>query len=328
MRATRPARLVVGALALGLALGVPVVPLASAPGAEPATAAKAAKPKPKKYVEYVALGDSWTADVVLLNADGFPATGHAPVDCAQSHRNYPKLVAKALGVATFRDASCGSATTDDFARPQKDLPLGGTNPPQFDRLTKSTDLVTVGIGGNDAGIAAAGLDCLSLVPVESPVSDGGYGLPFGGCRAKYTRRGFDRLSEQIKAAEPELVRAFRQIHRLAPKARVLAVDYMSVVPDHACYPRVPALDADMAYIHAKFIELNAMVRRAARRGDAEFVNTYHATKGHDLCQGPRVRYAEVLGLSVNDVAVGVPAHPNSAGARAQAATVLRHLRSR
>jgi len=266
--------------------------------------------------------------VVILNGDGFPARNHAPIDCAQSHRNYPKLVAKALGVPTFRDASCGSATTDHFAGPQKDLPLGGTNPPQFDRLTKGTDLVTVGIGGNDAGIASAGLDCLSLLPVESPASDAGYGLPFGGCKVKYTRGGVDRLSRQIRASEPKLVRAFRRIHRIAPRARILAVDYMSVVPDHACYPRVPAIDADMAYIHAKFRELNAMVRRAAKRGGAEFVNTYHATKGHDLCKGPRVRYAEVLGLSVNDVAIGVPAHPNSAGARAQAAVVLRHLRSR
>ena len=48
-----------------------------------------------------------------------------------------------------------SATTDDFYSPQEDLPLGGTNPAQFDRLTPTTDLVTVGIGGNDAGIAGA-----------------------------------------------------------------------------------------------------------------------------------------------------------------------------
>jgi hypothetical protein len=325
----RPTRLLTIPVALGLALAVLAAPTAAAPAAETTAPQKvAAKPQPKRYVEYVALGDSWTADVVLVNTDGLPATTYAPIDCAQSHRNYPKLVAKAIGVATFRDASCGSATTDDFAHPQEDLPLGGTNPPQFDRLTKRTDLVSVGIGGNDAGIAAAGLDCLSLLPVETPISDAGYGLPFGGCKAKYTRGGVDRLSRQIKAAEPKLVRAFKRIHRLAPRARVLAVDYMSVIPDHACYPRVPALDVDMAYIHDKFIELNAMIRRAAKRGNAEFVNTYHATKGHDLCQGPRVRYAEVLGLSVNDLAIGVPAHPNAAGARGQAAAVLQHLRSR
>jgi lysophospholipase L1-like esterase len=322
-------RLAAPLAALGLAVAL-LAPTgtAAAPAAAPTVARTDGPTAEPRYREYVALGDSWTADVVLLNGDGIPATDHAPVDCAQSHRNYPKLVAKALGVPTFRDASCGSATTDDFAHPQRDLPLGGTNPPQFARLTETTDLVTVGIGGNDAGIAAAGLDCLGLLPVENPLSDGGYGLPFGGCRVKYTRGGFDRLSEQITAAEPKLVRAFRQIHRLAPRARVLAVDYMSVVPDHGCYPRVPATDRDMAYIHAKFRELNAMVRRAARRGGAEFVNTYDATTGHDLCQGPRVRYAEVFGPSVNDVALGVPAHPNSAGARAQAAAVLRHVRSR
>src|SRR5690349_14302 len=102
-----------------------------------AAPADAAKAKPKVYKEYVSLGDSWTADVVLLNAQGLPATEFAPIDCAQSKVNYPRLVAKALKIKTFRDASCGSATTKDFANPQTGLPIGGTNPPQFNRLTKT-----------------------------------------------------------------------------------------------------------------------------------------------------------------------------------------------
>ena len=97
------------------------------------------------------------------------------------------------------------------------------------------------------------------------------------------------------------------------------------MPDHGCYPTVPATDEDMAYIHDKFIELNAMVRSAAKAGDAEFVNTYTPTLGHDMCQLPTVRYAETFGPSVNDPAVGVPAHPNAAGARAQARVVLDYL---
>ena len=101
---------------------------------------------------------------------------------------------------------------------------------------------------------------------------------------------------------------------------------MDVIPDHGCYPRVPASDEDMAYIAAKFRQLNRMVRRAARRGGAEFVSTYRATpEGKDLCAGPTERWAEVYGASVNDLAVGVPAHPNAAGARGQAAAVLAHL---
>jgi lysophospholipase L1-like esterase len=295
--------------------------------ATPTEAAPLVNHKKDGYREYVALGDSWTADVVVLNGDGTPDDTYAPVDCAQSHHNYPKIVAATIGVATFRDASCGSATTDDFANPQTGLPAGGTNPPQFDRLTKKTDLVTVGIGGNDAGIASAGLDCLNAVPVDNRISDSGYGKPFGGCKAKYVKDGHDELSERIQASEPKLVAAFQAIHQISPKARILAIDYIGVVPDHGCYPTVPASDTDMQYIHDKFVELNAMVQRAAAAGGAEFVPTYDYGIGHDMCQLPTVRYAEVYGLSVNDPAVGVPAHPNAAGARAQAAAVLEYLRT-
>lgn len=306
----------VAACALGIGLGSPAGSAAPAP---------VERQQPNRYVEYVALGDSWTADVVILNGDGLPAVDHAPIDCAQSRTNYPRLVAAAIGAKRFRDASCGSATTEDFRHPQRGLPLGGTNAPQFDRLSRRTDLVTVGIGGNDAGISSGGLDCLNLIPVDNPISDTGPGLPLGGCKAKYTAGGVDRLSRQITQSEPKLVRAFRAIHRLAPKARILAVDYLAIVPDHGCYPRVPATDEDMAYIHAKFKELNAMVKRAATKGGAEFVNTFGPTRGHDLCQVPSERYGEVLGLSANSPAVGIPAHPNSAGARAQADVVLRYL---
>lgn len=313
-----------------LTLLAPVAPMTSA-ASDPAETAPAPKPR---YSEYVALGDSWTADVVILNADGLPATDNAPVDCAQSHRNYPRLVAKAIGARTFRDASCGSATTDHFTHPQTGLPTGGTNPPQFNRLTKTTDLVTVGIGGNDAGVAAAGIDCFNVLPVETPLEllpdlpiplIGGLLTPFGGCKNKYTKGGVDRLARSIKQSEPKVVRALKQIHRISPHARILLVDYMRVIPDHGCYPLVPATTKDMSYIKAKFDQLNAMLKRAARMGGAELVSTAKLTRGHHLCSGMKERYAEVLGLSVNDLAIGIPAHPNAAGARAQAASVLLYL---
>jgi lysophospholipase L1-like esterase len=313
-----------------MALIAPVVPTEAD---TPAPARTTPAPDPA-YPEYVALGDSWTADVVILNTDGLPDDDYAPIGCAQSHRNYPKLVAKAIGAKTFRDASCGSATTVDFTHPQTGLPVPGTNPPQFSRLTKNTDLVTVGIGGNDAGIASAGLDCFNILPVETPLEllpdppvplVGGFLTPFGGCKKKYTKGGVDKLARNIRRSEPKVVRALRQIHRISPHARILVVDYMRVIPDHGCFPLVPALDKDMRYIKTKFDQLNAMLERAAHKGGAELVSTAKLTKGHSLCSGARERYAETLGLSVNDLAIGVPAHPNSAGARAQAASVLQYL---
>ena len=150
---SRPRNLL-GTVALATFTAVALaVPLTAGPTAGAETAAAPIE-------EYVALGDSWSADVVLADTNGLPDSTHAPVDCAQSHTNYPKLLARELGITNFRDATCGSAKTDDFYAPQEDLPLGGTNPAQFDRLTATTDLVTVGIGGNDAGIAGAAMDCL------------------------------------------------------------------------------------------------------------------------------------------------------------------------
>ena len=321
------ARLTVLAV-LSFALMAAAVPLATAP-------ADAAP----RYREYVALGDSWSADVVIFDRFGLPDKTHAPTGCAQSHRNYPKLVAKALKVRTFRDATCGSATTPHFTKPQAGLPTGETNPPQFNRLTRRTDLVTVGIGGNDAGFSSAALGCINPLPfnlpglgaIESPISlplIGSY-VPLGGCKHRFVKNGRDLLAERIAASEIKLVRALREIHRRSPKARILMLDYLDAIPPKACWPLVPITPVDMAYLHATFKKLNAMVRRAAKKGGAEFVNTYADSHGHHVCTGPRTRYVEGLGvLSLNDVAIAVPAHPNSAGAASQYRSVMKVLRSR
>jgi len=322
----------------GLAGGAVVLallaPAGTAAGSEPAPGGTA-ESRPR-YQEYVALGDSWSADVVFLNQHGGPDTTHAPLDCFQSRVNYPKLVAEALDVEVFRDATCGSATTEHFPGPQE-LPMGGTNPPQLDRLTRDTDLVTVGIGGNDAGIAAAAMTCISVTPFGIPAPpvplpdllpliDESV-LPLGACKERFTAAGVDRLARQIRDAQPLVVRALRAIHRRSPHARVLLVNYLDAIPEQGCWPLVPITDADMAYLHTTFARLNAMLARAARRGDAELVDTHPVSQGHHVCSGPSNAYVEGLGLvSVNDVALGIPAHPNSAGARAQARAVLRAIR--
>ena len=175
---------------------------------------------------------------------------------------------------TFRDATCGSATTDDFYAPQTGLPTGETNPAQFDRLTPTTDLVTVGIGGNDAGFAGAATDCISPDPRGAH------------CKEKYTAGGVDQLEQRINASEPKLVAALQEIHRRSPNARVLMLDYLAGIPQTGCYPVVPVSDSDMAYLYATFQKLNAMVKRAAAAGGAEFVDTYTPSLGHHVCALP------------------------------------------
>lgn len=302
------------------ALAAAVVPLSLA-AALPAAAAP-------QYDEYVALGDSWTADVVILGLESQPTAEHAPLDCFQSNANYPKLVAAQLGVSKFRDASCGSATSDHFAAPQSGLPLGGTNPAQFDRLTPSTDLVTVGIGGNDAGLAGAVLSCANLLPSLTVLPGLTLPAPLGGsCKEAFTGNGFDQMTEQINAVEPKLVAALKGVHKRSPHADVFLVNYLAGIRGPGCYPYVQINNVDYQWLAAKLRELNAMLARAAAKGGAELIDTYRPTIGHDICQWPTTRYAEaILPLSLNGPAVAVPVHPNSAGARAQAQIVLKAIR--
>lgn len=278
------------------------------------------------YEEYVSLGDSWTADVVLLGVDGRPTSEFVPLDCFQATNNYPKQVAKGLGVERFTDASCGGATTVDFTQPQSGLPLGGTNPAQFDRLTPTTDLVTVGIGGNDAGLAGAVVQCLSVLPVPIP----GLGLPSplgASCKAAFTEGGVDRMSEAIEESEPKVVAALEGVHERSPDADVFLVNYLAGIRGPGCWPYVPMLDVDAVWISEKLQELNAMLVDAAEQADAKVIDTYTPTIGHDVCQLPHVRYAEALiPASVNGPALAVPFHPNSAGANAQSQIVLTAIR--
>ena len=265
-----------------------------------------------EYKEYVALGDSWSADVVIADSDGPPDTTYAPAGCAQSHRNYPKLLAKALEVPVFRDATCGSAKTDDFYAPQEGLPTGETNPAQFDRLTPTTDLVTVGIGGNDAGFSGAATDCLS------PLPEGAH------CKEKYTAGGEDQLARQIDESEPKLVRAIEAIHARSPQARILMVDYLAGHPGDRLLPggADEQLRHGLPLRHLPEAQRDGRARAAAA-GGAEFVDTYTPSIGHHVCSPPNYRYVEGLGIvSINGAAVAVPAHPNSAGAASQFRSTL------
>src|SRR5215207_7656466 len=91
-------------------------------------------------IRYVALGDSYSAAPGVLPPD--PA---APPQCLRSILNYPHVIASATG-AQLTDVTCGAADTGDYRNSQYDGVA-----PQLDALSKTTQLVTMTIGGNDGG---------------------------------------------------------------------------------------------------------------------------------------------------------------------------------
>ncbi|MEV0091763.1 SGNH/GDSL hydrolase family protein [Streptomyces sp. NPDC050738] len=306
-----------------LALAVAACALAAAP-------AHADPGRGPQYNEYVALGDSWSADVTPIGID----STYAPSGCAQSSWNYPKQVAKAIGVPSFKDATCGSATTVEMTKKQ-DVNIipglaWGTNDEQFKRLTPTTDLVTIGIGGNDIGLAGALKGCINLLPQLELVPGAHLPAPLGGgCKANWVKPdGTDEMSQRIAKVVPVLRDTFKAIKDRSPKARVLAVDYLAGAPlNHGCYPYLQVLDDDLQWIGAKLKELDGAVAQAAKEADVEFVDTYTGSIGHDVCQAPGVKYVEgIVPLSATPLGLAIPFHPNRLGADHQAAAVLEALK--
>ncbi len=254
---------------------------------------------------YVALGDSYTAAPLVPTQHG------SPVGCYRSTNNYPSLVARAYGIAQVRDVSCSSAETGHMKFPQP--VLGGANPPQFDSLGKDAKLVTVGIGGNDAGLVGAAIKCLQLGLLD----------PNGtSCRDFYAPGGNDSIEAKITATAPRIAAVLQTIHERSPDARVAIVGYPAVAPQGgSCHPLVPLSPDDLRYLDGMLVRINAMIRTQASLNDAEFVPTYADSIGHDVCTPPGTRWFE--GLLPTSLAY--PIHPNALGEASMARSVVKVL---
>lgn len=264
------------------------------------SAAPPAAPVPVPSGKYVALGDSYTS----APGTGRPAGG--PPGCARSDDNYPHLVAARLRPASFVDVSCSGATTADLARPQRTN--NGVNPPQLDAVTPDTTLVTVGIGGNDLGFIGLLQQCGTQDPNAAP------------CRNRYTAGGRDRLSARIGTTAPKIAQVLTTIHDKAPDARVLLVGYPTVLPDGTgCWPFLPLVPADVAYVRDLAARFNDMLEAQAKAHQAGYVDTATPSKGHDLCQKAAVKWVEDLVPSSPAAAL----HPNARGEQGMADAVLR-----
>jgi len=257
---------------------------------------------------YVALGDSYTSAPLVPNQHG------EPIDCGRSDHNYPSLVAQEFKVDTFVDVSCGSAQTKHMTEPQADLPLGGTNPPQFNGLRADPTLVTVGIGGNDTGLVGVGEKCAQLGATD----------PMGtACRDHYAPGGNDTVTAKIEEAKPKIAGVLQGIHQRSPNARVAIVGYPDVLPKNgeSCYPMVPLSPDDIRYIDELIVRINAMIAGQAAANDAEFVDTYRDSGGHDVCKLPPNRWFE--GLVPTEPAY--PMHPNGNGEASMARSAIAQL---
>ncbi|HVW41221.1 MAG TPA: SGNH/GDSL hydrolase family protein [Amycolatopsis sp.] len=231
----------------------------------PALTASAAGPR----VDYVALGDSYTAGPLI------PLPRLDPLGCLRSTSNYPAQLAVRLKARSYTDVSCSGADTTNMTAPQT-VPLG-VNPPQLDALRASTDLVTLGIGGNDYGVFGSIVGTCPGLRDSDPT-----GNP---CQRHFTVDGVDTLKAAIARTKDNITAVLSEIHARAAHARVLAIGYPRIAPPSGTCPAIlPFADGDYPWLNSVEEALNDAVAGAVTAdGKSSYVDTFAPSLAHDAC---------------------------------------------
>ncbi|MEW9872844.1 SGNH/GDSL hydrolase family protein [Arthrobacter sp. HS15c] len=292
VRRRRPA-FAAGLATVAMALGFTAIPAGAAP--------------PPRDVDYVAVGDSYTAGT---GADTIGTTATGPfvptLPCTQTANGYVDKVDLATPVVLVKNAACHGALladpTWDGVTSVEDqiaqLTLGG-------KLSKDTELVSMTAGANDAGVSNVLFNCIAGSPDDcsGAVLASQLALP------------------QVRA---NLIDAFAAIHSQAPRARIVILGYARLF-NTAGFPVIPV--DRQGLINAGTVGLNTTIASAAAEANTlygaqvQYVDVTARFAGHEVNtlspwlflsqvdpfeprnfhpnQAGHVQYAEALLASVN-----------------------------
>jgi len=281
-------------------------------------AAAAAPVAATSGLEYVALGDSYSAGLGLA-----PSTKLPVPKCGQSEVNFPHRVAEQLGL-DLTDVSCSGATTSDITTAAQ---FDGADP-QLDALSDSTDIVTLTIGGNDLGFVTVAATC-AAASAEGPLLQQ-KNQP--NCESYFAHAGADNPATVLSdLVVPALASTYRAIADAAPNARVFVLGYPNLfrdaatIPDSGCFTRLgtepsslPVGTTDLAYLHGVETALDAAIQSSAADAGFTYVPTFAGSLGHDVCSGTDEEYVNGAIVAGFGLAPG-SLHPNERGAEFLAA---------
>jgi lysophospholipase L1-like esterase len=234
-------------------------------GAAAARAAQTAAP-----VDYVALGDSYSSG---LGAGAYDSTSGA---CKRTPRAYPALWAAAHTPASFAFMACSGARTNDVTASQ------------LAPLSSATDLVSITIGGNDAGFSDVMINCV-LLPESSCLS-----------RIAQARAYVD------STLPGRLDQVYTAIRSKAPAAHVVVLGYPRFYRlAGSCIAGLT--EKERAAINSASDHLNDRTAKEAADYGYTFAEVAGSFTGHEICSGSPWLH------SVNLLSVGESYHPTAAG---------------
>ena len=285
-------------------------------------------------VNYVALGDSYSS------GEGNPpffAGTDGPTDyCHRSPQAYSEVLGGLIGSAPLFYA-CSGAVTSDVTSTSKDTELPQLQEPGVD---PTASLVTMTIGGNDAGFSSVLKTCIeqklkadAFNAVIGPVA---VWLGFGqdpSCAhsdsfVSSVSAQIDNVFLPVKRTEQQLLRTVDPVN-----TSVIVADYPRLFPvshdDQNCLGlSIVLTNDDQDFMNGAGDHLDAVLQQAAGEAGVNFVDVRGAFAGHEVC-GPAGSYLNGLSTASGSggsctwsvlghcIIPGIPIvgsfHPNASG---------------
>jgi lysophospholipase L1-like esterase len=208
-------------------------------------AAPAAAASSATTVDYVALGDSYSS--------GVGAPGQTGI-CLRGSNGYPAQWARHNDPATYRNVACGGAVTSDVRTFQ--VPY----------LSSKTDLVSITIGGNDAGFASTVISC-------TIGTDASCAATVASARTYVTQT----LPGALDAT-------YRAIRQHAPNAHVVVLGYPRLFDETTAACGVGGMSlAKRRVLNDGADDLAAVIQDRAQAAGFTFADVRGRFDGHGVC---------------------------------------------
>ncbi|MFF6993941.1 SGNH/GDSL hydrolase family protein [Streptomyces sp. NPDC008313] len=234
------------------------------------TGAASAQASSSAATGYVALGDSYSSGV------GSGSYISSSGDCKRSTKAYPYLWAAAHSPSSFSFTACSGARTGDVLANQ------------MGPLSSSTGLVSLSVGGNDAGFS----DVMTTCVLQSESS----------CLSRVAT-----AKAYVDSTLPgKLDSVYSAISAKAPSAHVVVLGYPRFYQlDGSCLAGLSENERSAINSAADYLD-SATARRAAAHGFT-FGDVRGTFSGHEICSGSAWLH------SLNWLNIGESYHPTASG---------------
>lgn len=289
---------------------------------------------------YVALGDSYSAGEgsnipIFENSSSIPALGAESANGDSCDRNinaYSRqyaLQTTAFAGRAVVHLACSGADIDDVLgaansnTPKSNPDLAGNayygEPYQVAQIPPDAQLVTLSVGGNDAGFIDVLTNCIQLDTIGQGV------LRCQPAYTDYTKTPpDDRLADTVTGLGPRLLTVYQAVKAAAPTAHIVVVTYPKIFNYDPSAPDTQVDCSGIGNLDRKWLGhitdlLDDQITKQAHAAGLDVLDERNAFAGHEMCDGsPDVQTVNLFWLYGSF-------HPTPAGYAQEAADLKAHL---